>query len=169
MTMKNFTKIAIVLILALIASGLKAQTYGYYYSGSMHTSQRQVPHAVVRVINLYPGFVWMGTTQVQRGHRQFFIVTLRRGDRFIELTINRHGDIISKNRYVRNYHVRTRPYRRGHSRTILFHDPGYMYSRIDDRRYDDYNWQQNWKNGKKGVKGHKWIPQDDHKQSRRRK
>lgn len=169
--MKNFTKISLVLILLVLgATGLNAQSYGYYYSGSAYSSQRQVPHAVVRVVNLYPGFEWVGTTQMQRGHRQLYIVTLRRDNRFIELTINRHGDVVGRNRYVRNFVVRTQPYRRGSGRTLLFHDPGYVYSRNDDRRYNDYNWQQNWKDGKKGQKGHKghkghkgqkWTKQDD--------
>ena len=139
--MKNFTKVLLVILLAGASIGVKAQYYGYHYSGHDYRGNHYIPHKVKRVVHQYHRFEWVETTQIRRGHRQLFVITLRQQNRFIELTINHHGDVISKHRYViKRHYIPHHPHRRGYAdRRVIYYNDGYVYSRRDDRR--SYQWQ----------------------------
>jgi len=150
--MKNFTRFIVVALLALVSVEASAQhngyNYGYQYSGYTVGGNTHMPHRVNIVIREYhrhQGFDWVGTSEFQRHHKRFFVITLRRGNRFIELTMNRRGEVIIRKKYAIDYRD-TRPYRRGYAdRKVIYHHSGYVYSRRNDRRQYDYPWEHDWK------------------------
>jgi len=150
--MKNITRLIVLVLLGLMTVGAKAQyssnyNYGYQYSG--HTVGYHVPHRVKKVVGTYHhhyGFDWVGTTEYQRGPKRFYIITFRKGNRFVELTMNRRGEIVKRGKYSIDYRDR-RPYRRVYAnRHEIYHRDGYVYSRREDRRRYDYPWNHDWKN-----------------------
>jgi len=140
--MKNFTKIILIVLIMGISVGAGAQNYGFYYSGDHYNERIYVPHSVKRVVRKYHNFEWIRTTEIRRGHRKLFLVTLQRNNRFIELTMNRVGDILKEKRYALLKHRgRRSPYRKGYaSRKVIYHHDGYEYSRWDEERSRQYSW-----------------------------
>lgn len=100
----------------------------------------RIPSRVHRIVNRYYGFQWVNTARIQNGHRLLFVITLRRENRFVELTMNQNGKLIGE----RKYRMSGNPWQKGYyyrsyyDRNAAFNQKGYVYSSRDD------NWHNNW-------------------------
>lgn len=152
--MKKFKIIVALFLAGLASTGVNAQrstqnNYGYQYSGYTISSEPYIPSKVRRVVGKYHhhhGYNWVGTIEFERGHRRFFVLTFNKGRHYLELTVNRRGDIIKRHKYVIDYRKR-RPQRRIYTnrKIIQYHD-GYAYSRRGYRHQYEYPWDHDWKN-----------------------
>jgi len=151
--MKKFKILIALFLLGLASVVANAQyrtysNYGYKYSGYTVGHGTYMPHSVKKVVGTYHrhyGFNWVGTSEFQRGYKKFYLVTLRKGNRFLELTINRRGKIIKRKKYAIQFRDR-RPRRRIYTNNKeIYHHDGYVYSRREERRRYDYPWDHDWK------------------------
>ena len=152
--MKSIIGVLTLIVLGILSTKSMAQhngynNYGYTYAGYTVTYETHMPNKVRRVVGKYHrhyGFNWVGTTEFRRGHKKFFVVTLKKGNRYIELTMNRWGDIVKRQKYAIDYRKRG-PQRRVYAnRQGIYYHNGYAYSRREDRRRYDYPWDNDWKN-----------------------
>lgn len=111
--MKSFTKFVIAAILIGVSAGANGQ-HNYANTGS--NRYNYFSHKINREIRFYPDYHLVSTKRIHKNHRILVVVTLRKRNRFVEITMNHHGRVVAK----RHYHFRPeRP---------VYHSYGYSYS-----------------------------------------
>ena len=134
--MKTFTKLLMVGLLVGISSMASAQHYHARWTGY---TEHYVPRGIYRSLHSYRGYDWVTTERFHRGPRLTYVVTMRKGNKMVELTMNRHGRVIHRQVY--------------HFSPRRFHRYGRHYSRYGHKR--DY---RRWDGPR-----HRWGPSDTHR------
>ena len=148
--MKNYPILVLMVLMLGVSIGSNAQNYGYYYTGNYYHDDNYLPQRVKRVVRHYHNFNWVRTAELQRGHRKLFILTLQNRNRFIELTVNRRGEVLKEHRYyVKNQYRRRAPYRYTYNgKKVIYYHSGYAYSGWDYGYQKHYDWDWDKKQNK---------------------
>ena len=132
--MKRLFTIAIMLV--VLSAGAQAQ---YRYK-KKHTYQKaHVPDHVInktRKIHRTKHLNWVSTRTQYRRHRPVFVVTMQKGPWYVEYTMNRHGDVLSKSRYRKTSYRRNDRFARGGKQVVYEH---WRAPQISYNRYG-YSW-----------------------------
>jgi len=145
--MKTITKLFMIGLLMSISAFVSGQHTYARWSGSV---EQYFPMGVHRTMRGYHGYNWMTTERIERQHGSLYIVTMRRGTRVVELTLNHHGRVVSKKVYhysPRRIHKYSGRYTHGYGNDGFSHRdrPVYQHHGVDpDRQKNGKPRQGRW-------------------------
>ena len=129
---QSFT-IAVLLVISVAAKGQHTYSYGNKVRAHNNSGHYQLPEMVVkktRKIHRFHGYNWIGTKTVEKGRKTLFIVSMQKGNRFMNYTLNRRGEVLFKKSYtLRLPRGRSQRYARSDKRVVTYEywSPGITY------------------------------------------